>query len=68
MELNRWGSLGAKVIKVKDLVGGDSYPEMTTQYGDIMLIKSPDIGFETANLNKKCITLNLKYEKGKQIL
>jgi len=62
------GDLGAEVIKVEDPVRGDSYRGMATQYGDAMSVKGRHIGFETANLNKKSVTLNLKKEKGRKIL
>ncbi len=62
------GNLGAEVIKIEDPLRGDSYRGMATQYGDVMSVKGRHIGFETANLNKKSITLDLKKEKGKEIL
>jgi crotonobetainyl-CoA:carnitine CoA-transferase CaiB-like acyl-CoA transferase len=62
------GDLGAEVIKIEDPVHGDSYRGMTTQYGDTMSVKGRHVGFETANMNKKSLTLNLKSERGREIL
>ncbi len=62
------GSLGAEVIKVEDPIRGDSYRGASIQYGDVMSLKGRHIGFESANLNKKSITLDLGREEGRQIL
>ncbi|MBI2864925.1 MAG: CoA transferase [Chloroflexi bacterium] len=62
------GELGAEVIKIEDPVRGDSYRGMTVQYGDAMSVKGRHIGFETTNLNKKSITLDLSNNEGKEIL
>ncbi len=37
-------------------------------YGDTMSVKGRHVGFETANRNKRSLTLDLKKEKGRQIL
>lgn len=62
------GDLGAEVIKIEDPIRGDSYRGMVTQYGDRASVKGRHIGFETANLNKKSIALDLNKEKGREIL
>ncbi|MFC1971708.1 CaiB/BaiF CoA transferase family protein [Chloroflexota bacterium] len=62
------GDLGAEVIKIEDPVAGDTYRGMATAYGDIMSVKGRHIGFETANLNKKSITLDLTKDEGREIL
>ncbi|MFH1087260.1 MAG: CoA transferase [Chloroflexota bacterium] len=62
------GYLGAETIKIEDPVRGDSYRGMASQYGERTSVKGRHIGFETANLNKKSMTLDLKKEKGKQVL
>lgn len=62
------GSMGAEVIKIEDPVRGDSYRGMAQQYGDSMSVGGRHIGFETANINKKGITLNLTTENGREIL
>ena len=62
------GNLGAEVIKIEDPARGDSYRGVTAQYGDAMSVKGRHIGFETTNLNKKSVTLDLQTEEGKEIL
>ncbi|TAK32233.1 MAG: CoA transferase [Chloroflexota bacterium] len=62
------GSLGAEVIKIEDPVRGDSYRGAAVQYGEIMSLNGRHIGFESANLNKKSLTLDLAREEGRQIL
>ena len=62
------GDLGAKVIKIEDPVHGDIYRGMSQMYGSAMSwAGGTHVGFETANRNKKSITLDLKQEKGKDI-
>lgn len=62
------GDLGADVIKVEDPIHGDSYRGMTQMYGDAMSVKGRHVGFETANRNKRGITLDLKRDEGKAVL
>ncbi|MFH1086997.1 MAG: CoA transferase [Chloroflexota bacterium] len=62
------GCLGAETIKIEDPVRGDSYRGMAAQYGERVSVKGRHIGFETANLNKKSITLDLNRDEGRQIL
>jgi crotonobetainyl-CoA:carnitine CoA-transferase CaiB-like acyl-CoA transferase len=62
------GDMGANVIKIEDPVHGDIYRGMTQMYGSTMSwAGGTHVGFETANRNKKSITLDLKQEKGKEI-
>ncbi len=63
------GDMGAEVIKVEDRVKGDPVRGMSTTFGGSMILPDgTNIQFETANRNKKSITLDLKTEKGKDIL
>jgi len=62
------GSLGAEIIKIEDPIQGDTYRGMITQYGTHGYVRGRHIGYETANLNKKSLTLDLKTPKGKEIL
>ena len=63
------GDLGAEVIKIEDRVKGDPARGMSTMFGQSMSLKgTKNILFETANRNKKSLTLDLKKEKGQQIL
>ncbi|MCR4394596.1 MAG: CoA transferase, partial [Dehalococcoidales bacterium] len=60
------GDLGAEVIKIEDRVKGDPVRGMESTFGRGMIMPDgTNILFETANRNKKSITLNLKSEKGK---
>ena len=64
------GDMGADVIKIEERVGGDMARGMmriggaiaTTQYGQ------RNVYFEMANRNKRSITLDLRKEKGSEIL
>ena len=61
--------LGAEVIKIEDRIRGDPARGMSTLFGAPMLAADGvNIMFETANRNKKSITLDIKKEKGKEIL
>ncbi|MGD0914843.1 MAG: CoA transferase [Thermodesulfobacteriota bacterium] len=63
------GDLGAEIIKVEDREKGDPARGTSALFGTSMSL--PDGGnilFETANRNKKSITLDLKKEKGRKIL
>jgi len=63
------GDLGAEVIKIEDRIKGDPTRGMSALFGRSMSLPGDlNILFETANRNKKSITLDLKKEKGKQIL
>jgi crotonobetainyl-CoA:carnitine CoA-transferase CaiB-like acyl-CoA transferase len=63
------GDLGAEVIKIEDRVKGDPVRGMTAYFGGSLILPGGiNIFFETANRNKKSITLDLKKEKGKKIL
>jgi crotonobetainyl-CoA:carnitine CoA-transferase CaiB-like acyl-CoA transferase len=63
------GDLGAEIIKVEDRVQGDPVRGMSSYFGGSLFLPGGiNILFETANRNKKSITLDLKKEKGKKIL
>ena len=63
------GDLGAEVIKIEDRVKGDPIRGMSAYFGGSLYLPGGiNIFFETANRNKKSITLDLKKEKGKKIL
>ena len=57
--------LGAEVIKIENpLAGGD----IARQSGPYFMGDNDSTFFQTFNLNKKSFTLNLKHEKGQEIL
>jgi crotonobetainyl-CoA:carnitine CoA-transferase CaiB-like acyl-CoA transferase len=63
------GDLGAEVIKVEDRENGDPSRGTSAVFGTGMTLPNGEnILFETANRNKKDITLDLKTEKGRQVL
>ncbi|HSW58689.1 MAG TPA: CoA transferase [Dehalococcoidales bacterium] len=63
------GDLGAEVIKIEDRVKGDPVRGMETTFGRGMIMPDgTNILFETANRNKKSITLDLKKPAGKELL
>jgi crotonobetainyl-CoA:carnitine CoA-transferase CaiB-like acyl-CoA transferase len=63
------GDLGAEVIKIEDRVKGDPVRGMSSTFGRGMIMPDgTNIMFETANRNKKSLTLDLKKEKGKELL
>jgi len=63
------GDLGAEVIKVEDRVKGDPVRGMSSTFGRGMIMPDgTNILFETANRNKKSLTLDLKKKKGKELL
>ncbi len=63
------GDLGAEVIKIEDRIKGDPSRGMSALFGRTMSLPGGlNILFETANRNKKSITLDLKKEKGKKLL
>ena len=63
------GDLGAEVIKIEDREKGDPSRGTSAVFGSSMTLPNGEnILFETANRNKKSMTLDLKKEKGKQLL
>jgi crotonobetainyl-CoA:carnitine CoA-transferase CaiB-like acyl-CoA transferase len=63
------GDLGAEVIKIEDRVRGDPVRGMSSTFGTGMIMPDgTNLMFETANRNKKSITLDLKKEKGRELL
>jgi len=63
------GDLGADVIKIEHPVQGDAYRGMASTYGEAMSIPGGrHAGFETVNRNQRSVTLDLKREKGREIL
>jgi crotonobetainyl-CoA:carnitine CoA-transferase CaiB-like acyl-CoA transferase len=63
------GDLGAEVIKIEDRVKGDPVRGMSSTFGRGMFMPDgTNILFETANRNKKSVTLDLRKEKGKDLL
>ena len=63
------GDLGAEVIKIEDRVKGDPSRGMAALFGRSMSLPGDlNIMFETANRNKKGFTLDLKKDKGKELL
>ena len=63
------GDLGAEVIKIEDRIKGDPSRGMASLFGRAMSLPGNlNIMFETANRNKKSITLDLKKDKGKKLL
>jgi len=63
------GDLGAEIIKIEDREKGDPSRGTSAVFGSSMMLPNGEnILFETANRNKKSMTLDLKKEKGKQLL
>lgn len=63
------GDLGAEVIHIEDRVKGDASRGISAMWGDsILLPGGRNIVFEGSNRSKKSITLNLKTEKGREVL
>jgi CoA:oxalate CoA-transferase len=63
------GDLGAEIIKIEDREKGDPSRGTSAVFGAAMtLANGENILFETANRNKKSVTLDLKKEKGKRLL
>jgi len=63
------GDLGADVIKIEHPVQGDAYRGMGTMYGDAMnFAEGRHAGFEAVNRSQRSMTLDLKHDKGRQIL
>ncbi len=63
------GDLGADVIKIEHPQRGDAYRGMAAMYGEAMsMVGGRHAGFEAINRNQRSITLNLKSERGRQLL
>ena len=63
------GDLGAEVIKIEQPGVGDAGRGLVALYGDSMSLPGGRlVTFETANRNKKSITVNLRHEKGREVL
>jgi crotonobetainyl-CoA:carnitine CoA-transferase CaiB-like acyl-CoA transferase len=63
------GDLGAEVIHIEDRVKGDAARGISAMWGDsIMLPGGRNVVFELANRSKKSLTVDLKKEKGREIL
>jgi crotonobetainyl-CoA:carnitine CoA-transferase CaiB-like acyl-CoA transferase len=63
------GDLGAEVIKIEDPLHGDATRGMESMYGESMSVPGgSSVLYEVGNRSKKSITLNLKTEKGREIL
>ncbi len=63
------GDLGAEVIKIEDRIKGDPSRGMSSLFGRAMSLPGDlNIMFETANRNKKSITLDLKKDRGRELL
>lgn len=63
------GDLGAEIIKIEDREKGDPSRGTSAVFGSAMTLPNGgNILFETANRNKKSLTLDLKKEKGRQLL
>jgi len=63
------GDLGADVIKIEHPVQGDAYRGMGSMYGSAMSMKGGrHAGFEAVNRNQRSMTLDLKQERGREIL
>jgi crotonobetainyl-CoA:carnitine CoA-transferase CaiB-like acyl-CoA transferase len=61
--------LGAEVIKIEDRIKGDPSRGMSALFGRSMSLPGDlNIMFETANRNKKSITVDLKKEQGRDLL
>lgn len=63
------GDLGADVLKIEHPVQGDAYRGMGAIYGEAMTFAGGrHAGFEAANRNQRSITLDLKSDRGREIL
>ncbi|MFC1820172.1 CaiB/BaiF CoA transferase family protein [Thermodesulfobacteriota bacterium] len=63
------GDMGAEIIKIEDRIKGDPARGMSALFGRSMTLPNGEnILFETANRNKKSMTLDLKKKKGKGLL
>jgi crotonobetainyl-CoA:carnitine CoA-transferase CaiB-like acyl-CoA transferase len=63
------GDLGAEIIKIEDRIKGDPVRGMESTFGRGMIMPDgTNIMFETANRNKKSITLDMKKAAGMDLL
>ncbi len=62
------GDLGADVIKIEEPIRGDPVRGIQDMWGQTMQFADKNLAVEASNRNKKGITLNLKHEKGREVL
>ena len=62
------GDLGADVIKIEEPAHGDAARGVSALWGAPMVFQGRALLSELTNRNKRSITLNLKAQKGKEIL
>lgn len=62
------GDMGAEIIKIEDRVQGDHSRGTSSLWGKSIEHRGVNLFFETPNRNKRSMTLNLKKEKGREIL
>jgi crotonobetainyl-CoA:carnitine CoA-transferase CaiB-like acyl-CoA transferase len=63
------GDLGADVIKIEHPIQGDAYRGMGRMYGEAMdFAKGRHAGFEAVNRSQRSMTLDLKQDRGREIL
>lgn len=62
------GDLGADVIKIEEPGRGDSVRGVSTLWGASMMFQGRVVISELTNRNKRGIALNLKTQKGKEVL
>ena len=62
------GDLGAEIIKIEDRIKGDYGRGTSSLWGISTEYKGINLFFETPNRNKKSMTIDLKKEKGREIL
>jgi crotonobetainyl-CoA:carnitine CoA-transferase CaiB-like acyl-CoA transferase len=63
------GDLGAEIMKIEDRIKGDPVRGMESTFGRGMIMPDgTNILFETANRNKKSLTLDLKKARGHEML
>lgn len=63
------GDLGADVIKIEDRVTGDPFRGAESLFGtSVSMGGGTSMAFEIVNRNKRSVTLDLKKERGKEVL
>jgi CoA:oxalate CoA-transferase len=62
------GDMGADIIKIEDRIKGDYGRGTSSLWGISTEHKGINLFFETPNRNKKSITLDLKKERGREVL
>jgi crotonobetainyl-CoA:carnitine CoA-transferase CaiB-like acyl-CoA transferase len=63
------GDLGAEIIKIEDRIKGDPARGMSALFGSpVILTEGANVLFDTANRGKKSMTIDLKKDKGKDLL